>query len=441
MPIYRYTVMDIQPLILSTSPTPLSVKTAQLNLSQLLLGQILNAAVVSKKSSELFVLQIGNQQIEAKTDKGNPLNIGEQLKLIVEKQGEPVTLRVLQQSSAKVVYEAKQQLLRESMPKQAGMEKLTNVLNLVSKNIKDVIKSLPAPIEQQFKKLIEQLPVKNNINNETGLKTAIKNSGIFLEAKLLIDANRKSESLLKTTSRTTQASKQRSSQTQNLAQHLEITKDLKTNLLQLSDVISKYKQSIKTRETIKEAIFVKQAQMASSETTENNLTKTNSSNKAADPALKLETEMLSKHIESSIARIEVNQSKAIITHDNLTPLWSIEMPVKDKQDIDLLKLNIQADRDSKSNEEKQQRWTTDLKITFENVGTISAKLSVINKEVNATLWSDNETLNDLINNNLSLLNKQIEKCGLSTGNIVCRQEAPFEQIIPQTANNLINITI
>ncbi|NOG59179.1 MAG: flagellar hook-length control protein FliK [Proteobacteria bacterium] len=406
------------------------------------IGQIVNATVIKKHSPDSFILQIGNQQIEAKTDQSRPLNIGDQLKLVVEKQDNPVTLRVLQQNQTKVIHEAKQQLLRESMPKQAGMEKLTSVLAQVSKNVKDVIKTIPAPIEQQFKKLIEQLPVKNNLNNESGLKTAIKNSGIFLEAKLLTEVKTKPDSLLKLTNLPAQkasssTSGQSTAQAHQLTQNLEIAKDLKTNLLQLSDVINKYKQNIKNQENG----FIKQVQLTSPESTRSNAAKVQNSNKLVEQALKAETEMLSKHIESSIARIEVNQSKAIVTHDNQAPLWSIEMPVKDKQDIDLLKLNIHADRDSKSDDEQQLRWATDLKITFENIGTISAKLSVIDKEVNATLWSENEILNDLINSNLSLLNNQIEKCGLSTGKIVCVQETLSEQDIPHTSNNLINITI
>jgi flagellar hook-length control protein FliK len=444
--------MDIQSLALATNPTPLSVKVAKLNLSQLFIGQILNATVVSKKSPESFMLQIGNQQVEAKTDPNRPLNIGEQLKLSVAKQDNPVTLKVLEQNTPKLAHESKQQLLRESMPKQAGMDKLSSVLAQVSKNIKEAIKTLPAPVEQQFKKLIEQLPVKNNVNNEAGLKSTIKNSGLFFEAKLLAEASNKSESFLKMINMPSkevipQGSKPVKSQThqliQQLSQHTDIAKDLKTNLLQLSDVINKYKQSVKAQENIPgnlKETFQQNAFVKQNIATDSNSAKAQNNNKVIELALKSELEMLSKQIESSVARIEVNQSKAVVTHDNQQPLWTIETPVKDKHDIDLLELNIHADKDSKK-ENEQQQWSTDIKITFENIGTISAKLSVMDKEVNATLWSENEVLNGLINKNLSSLNKQIEKCGLSTGNIVCMREAPTIKELPQASNNLINITI
>jgi hypothetical protein len=439
--------MDIQSAISITQlTTPLAVKSEQLNLSRLFIGQILNASVVDKKSPESFILQIGNKQIEAKTAQSKPLNVGDQLKLIVEKQDNPITLRVMQHDQKVVTYEAKQQLLRESIPKQAGLEKLTTVLSQASKNVKDVFKNLPLPIEQQFKKLIEQLPVKSSLNNEAGLKTAIKNSGIFLEAKLLTDAGSKDKSKFGALLRTTNLVPQKTSaqllnqaSIQPLLQtlHLDISKDLKTNLLQLSDVLSKYKQE--HQKHVSDAVLMKQSQLASIEVANKNTKDTAA--KAVELSLKAETDELSKHIESSIARIEVNQSKAIVTHDNQSPLWSIEMPVKDKQDIDLLKLNIQSDIESKDENEREQVWTTDLKITFENIGTISAKLSIIHQEVNASLWSDNAMLNNLIDKNLSILYKKIETCGLATGKIVCLKEIPIVQETSPSGKNLINITI
>jgi flagellar hook-length control protein FliK len=426
--------MDIQAALL---PVPLPVKATQLNLSQWLLGQILNAAVTGRKSADTLILQIQNQQIEAKTNPDKAINVGEQLKLVVEKTSNPVVLRVLQQDSAKVIHEIKQQLLRESMPKQESMKKLTTILNQVSNNVREVIKLLPAPIEQQFKKLIEHLPTKTNLNNETGLKTAIKNSGVFLELKLLTEISNKKSSAesLKTTGKT---AKHDSSQILSQTRYQGMTKDLKANLLQLSDVISKYKQQTKNLDSN----FIKQAQIAPFfEAVKKSTSRMENNAKEIELALKLNTENLNRQIESSIARIEVNQSKAIVTHDNQTPIWSIEIPVKNKQDIDLVKLNIQANRDSKSKNTKEQLWTANLKIDFANIGAVSAKLSIIDKEVNATLWSENETLNELINDNLFLLNKQIERCGLSTGKIICLKEMPVEQKIQSSDNNLISITI
>jgi flagellar hook-length control protein FliK len=420
--------MDIQPAMLST---PIPVKTAQLDLSQWLLGQTLNATVTGRKSADTLILQIQNQQIEAKTTPDKLINIGDQLKLVVSKQSNTVVLQVLQPDTSKMIHEIKQQILRENIPKQASMKKMTSVLNHVSNNVRGVIKFLPAPIEQQFKKLIEHLPIKSNLNNEAGLKTTIKNSGIFLESKLLTEAsnNKNLTGHVKTTKHPTVLSQ---------TQHQSIAKDLKTNLLQLSDSINKNKQSTNNQD----GSSVKQVQTAAIlETAKSSTTKIENTSKAIDLALKLDAETISKQVESSIARIETNQAKAIVTNDNQTPVWSIETPVKDKQDIDLLKLSIQADSESTSNNEQDQLWTATLKIDFENIGSVSAKLSIIDKEVNATLWSENETLNELINDNLFMLDKQIERCGLSTGKIICLDEAPVEKNTHLTVNNLINISI
>ena len=218
------------------------------------------------------------------------------------------------------------------------------------------------------------------------------------------------------------------------------------NLLQLSAAINKHKASSPLGKTNSDVILIKPPhtsfQTSSIEIANKNATSTKETTiKAAELALKAETETLNKQIESSIARIEVNQSKAVVSYDNQSPLWSIEVPVKDEKDIDLLKLNIHEDKDPNNDDKKNRHWTTDLKITFENIGSLSAKLSIIDKEVNAILWSDNQILNSLIEDNLAVLNKKIELHGLTTGKITCLKEAPVEQAVSHTNNNLISITI
>ncbi len=54
--------------------------------------------------------------------------------------------------------------------------------------------------------------------------------------------------------------------------------------------------------------------------------------------------LFGKQIDLSVARFEVNQSKVVVTHVKQLPVCSIEIPVKDKQNFDLLKLDIQADK-------------------------------------------------------------------------------------------------
>lgn len=418
--------MDIQPTLLSTFVTN---KAVSLKLSQWMLGQVLNATVTARKSANTLLLQINNQAIEAKTNSNNLISIGAQLKLVVEQQGTPTVLRVLQQDSLKLTQETKQQLLRENIPKQASMEKLTNTLSQLTNNTHSMIKGLPGPIAQQIKKLIEQLPTQISIKNESGLKTAVKNSGIFLESKLLAEVMNKQKPINLT-------------QTTTHKHSPDIAKDLKTNLLQLSELITKYKHSTQKPvvQSTKPAEVISLFEVAKNPSTK---TKFEARNTAVliDIGSKVDIETISKQLESSIARIEVNQLKAVVTHDNQLPTWSIEVPVKDKQDIDLLKLDIQHDRNTKPESEKEKVWTVNLKINFEDKGAVSARLSILDKEVSATLWSENQTLNDLIDNNLPLLSKRIENCGLSMGKIVCLAGSPNSQDEHMGADNLINISV
>ena len=418
--------MDIQSTLLSAS---FPNKAVSLNPPQWTLGQVLNATVTSRKSADTLILQINNQAIQAKTNSNKPIDVGAQLKLVVEQQGSPAVLRVLQHESPKLIQETKQQLLRENIPKQASMEKLTNSLSQLTNNTHSIIKGLPRPIAQQIKKLIEQLPTQINIKNESGLKTAVKNSGIFLESKLLAEVMNKQKPINLT-------------QTTTHKHSPDIAKDLKTNLVQLSELITKYKQEIQkpVPQLIKPAQVISLFEGAKNLNTNTKLEVRNTI-ALIDLDTKVDIETISKQLESSIARIEVNQSKAVVTHDNQLPAWSIEVPVKDKHNIDLLELDIQHDRNSKPDSEKEKVWSVNLKINFQNKGAVSARLSILDKEVSASLWSEEQTLNDLIDNNLSLLRRRIEKCGLSLGKIVCLAGNPSIKDEHLSANNLINISV
>jgi len=418
--------MDIQSTLLSAT---LPNRAVSENLSQWMLGQVLSATVTGRKSADTLLLQINKQTIETKTISNKPIYIGAQLKLVVEQQEPSTVLRVLQQQSPKLVHESKQQLLRENIPKQASMEKLTSILNQSTKNPGGIVKGATTPIEQQIKKLIERLPTQINLKNESGLKSAINNSGIFLESKLLSEVTK---------------NQNKTKQVQPISQSNspDISKDLKTNLLQLSDLITKYKQGIQKpfAQLIKPTQVIPLFEGAKSLKT---MTKNILNNPTAfiDIDNKIDIEAVRKQIESSIARIEVNQSKAVVTHDNQFPAWSIELPIKDKQDIDLLKLDIHHDIESKAENDEEKTWTVNLKINLKDKGTLSARITMLDKEVSASVWSEDYDLNNLIDNNLSLLSKRIEKCGLTMGKIVCLSGAPTCQDENMIADNLINISV
>lgn len=432
--------MDIQ---LSVQSSAISVKTAQLNFSQWFLGQILNATVIGKKSADTLLLKIGNQEVEANDNKRNSIPIGERLKLVVEKNDTPVILRVIQQKTIKEFHDIKQSLLRESIPKQAGMDKLTTILNKVVSSNNETIKQFPAPIEQQFKKIIDSLPSKSNLTNGLDLKTTIKNSGLFLEEKLLTEVLRKKpEVLVKNIELPGKTNSEKpllpaSTRPQTPLNHQAIKSDFKANLMQFTSALSNYLQHSENENNI----LNRQLSFIDSKSEKNVMTKDKLNLKAMESLLKTNTEFVSKQIEASIARIEVNQSKIMVTHDNQSLLWSVEIPVKDKEDIDLLKLNIEADKESNKNNGEQQLWKSSLKINFVNIGSIAANLSILNNEVNVTLWSENEDLNALIHDNLYLLDERIERCGLATGKIICLNHEPTKPFPILNENNLINITI
>lgn len=425
--------MEIQSALLKNL---LSVKTVQTNLSQFLLGQILTAKVLDRKSPNTAILEINQQRVEVKTNPDRPVQVGEQLKLLVEKQSSPTLLRVLNNERSILLQESKQQLLRLAVPKQASMEKMSALLTQFSNTLKQTNNVLPAPIESQIKKFIQQLPTKENVKTPAGLKTFIKDSGLLLESKLMDEVSNKPK-----TNNQTQADKQQPVQSQQRPLSPIVQKDLKANLLQVSNVITKHKPGNQKPETTFSklpqafpiATIIKKPVL-------NTKTPVEQFVRANEPNMKLDVETISKQIESAVARIEVNQARIVTTNETQVPVWTIESPIKDNPDHDSLRLEIQPDNTNESDNEKQNGWTVNLKIDFERLGSISAKISLLDKEITASLWSENNTFADLINENLNVLDKQIERAGLTVNKLTCLENGPIEQE-SLSVDKLVNIKV
>lgn len=160
-----------------------------------------------------------------------------------------------------------------------------------------------------------------------------------------------------------------------------------------------------------------------------------------DITSKLDIESISKQLESSIARVETNQAKAVVTADNPVPNWSIEIPVKDNKNIDLLQLQIQPDADTSNNDIDQQSWTVNLNIDFGEIGSLSARVSLYGDEVSASLWSPQDELSSLISKHLSRLEQRMQNCGLTTRNISCRDTSHLIDNELTEQQQLISISI
>jgi len=140
-------------------------------------GQIVQANVVSNVVDGLVNLRIGATLLTAQV-KAN-LEIGQKLTLEVIKLGDKPVLQLIAENKIQNQIEA---AIRTVLPKQQNHAQLLS--NLVEGLSKNQLTRFPEQIQSVIKRLYQSLPDLNALRSANGVKNAINNSGLFLEAKL-----------------------------------------------------------------------------------------------------------------------------------------------------------------------------------------------------------------------------------------------------------------
>lgn len=433
--------MNIQSTLLSRLQP--SRSTPPVDLKNWLVGKLLNASVVERRPGNTLLLKVQDQLIEARSQQPVALKPGENLTLRVMDNGNPAILKVEHQNPPSN-FQLQQQLLRETLPRQAGLEKMNAVLKQVQAKAQGVVAALPAPVKKQLQKLIDTLPTPKSLNTGQGVKSALADSGLFLEAKLLSQAKPQPPA---------------AALARAPIQQVPVLPgtDLKANLLQLARVIKQAQPATQAATgSTTSTVSTKLAHAVVNEAA--GLTKKNSTAGAAVVTTtqaaatqrqsapvplvikQVDVEQLGKQVEAALARIETNQARAIVTDGQPLTAWNFEIPVKDQDELDLVKLDLEQRKNNDENEETQGNWTVNLRIEFESGGNLSARVSMFVSEMNVALWSHENNIDELIATNLNRLDERLHNKGLQLKQVQHIQLLE-EKSGPQQETNLINITL
>ncbi len=414
--------MNIQPHLLLAA---VSNKTVDIGLSGLLKGHTLNATITAR-TNDSITLKINNQIVETRSQKPLALNVGQQINLKVERQSNPTILKIIDSPVQSQLVASQKQLTRESLPRQQGLETLIKTLNqqLTGKNLA----VLPQPLQRSIQQIINQLPSPAVLIKPDSLAKAVQQSGLFLEARLKKQSHENTRPIPSLIVEHNKAS---------------TTSDLKAQLLKISTIIKQTQnlpaQSIETAN----AKPSEKHNLAQLNTVKQQSPQKTDNARLIDIGNESSIERIGKQVEASLARVELNQARSIPV-DNSLSTWLIETPIKDRQDIDLLQLDIEQ-QSHQHHDANENSWTVDLNIEMESVGTLSARINMYEEDMNITLWSDQGSLKQLLENNISKLDTKLKQKGLIIDNIYIAKQTndEYPERPPLTPNdsNLINVSI
>jgi hypothetical protein len=346
-------------------------------------GQILEATVVRQALDGAVTLRVGNQEVQART--GLNLAADQALTLQVAQSGTQTVLRILHvsdtapaphpttltQAAAPTPEATLTQAWRQVLPREGDLRPL--LAQLASMAAGTQPEALPGSVVAALKQFASRLPLLEALTTPAGLKRAVNDSGLFLEARL-------AHALTDNTPPTLQ-------------------NDLKANLLQL---------------------VVQLRALATPPPSTSGATVTTAADLPSDPALPA----LLQQTDAALARIEQNQLATLSGSPHATTLLAVDLPMRDNQHVGVLELSIEEQAAGAAGRETVIPWSVWLHFDFEQLGKVHARITLRGEEVSAALWAEHETTTALFQQHLATLEGALRHAGLVPTALHCQTGTP-----------------
>lgn len=146
-----------------------------------------------------------------------------------------------------------------------------------------------------------------------------------------------------------------------------------------------------------------------------------------------------KDAESSLARIQLNQLNQLRTEPDQKPSWVFDIPVRTEKGTDLFEFRIeQEDPKKKAADETKIGWSIQVHFTLDSIGEIHSKISLFQKQVSITFWTDNKETQQAFKQHFNQLQQDLETAGLEIEQLSCLHGTPPVQKIDQPCKGILD---
>jgi hypothetical protein len=342
--------------------------------------------------------------------------------------------------------------------------------------------TLPQPVRQSLTQLMQGLSERQQLQQADGLRQALNNSGLFLESRLrnaptqnLVGQDLKANLLqLAQQLRTELAQPAQTRVLDNPALMQKLPLEVQTALRQLVSTPQELRNlpaqvppALASRGQTPMQLLLGLLSGLAGQTTQSppagspsspsaNLTGVQAfiqaREMAAAPAQQAAIRAaewqilreLLREVESASARIQFNQLSMLRDPDNPNNnVWLFDLPVKDKQQLEMLQMRLEQHKGDKNNED-EAIWQVQLNLETQNLGPMQARISLHQQNVQVVLLAERQESSDLLSRHIDELNQRLDKLGVNVSHLSCRQ-APItpltiepEQSLPR---HLLDISV
>ncbi|MEE8058891.1 MAG: flagellar hook-length control protein FliK [Pseudomonadales bacterium] len=316
-----------------------------------------------------------------------------------------------------------EQAVRQTLPQQQALKIMLPLLQQIVQQPPQ----WPKELTQNISHLLKQFPTSEQMQQPLPLKQAIKNSGLFFEAKLAQPSAR----LVK------QGHGQATTRLDGTETRPDIKSDIKGMMQSIIPQIEKASGSkLSPTSVIQPAIPTDVIPTYTDKPTERQIASATqtASRASTDQNLDVQLRQLGRQLMASIARTQLNQLESLgirkqNSTDNQGPInsWNLEIPIVHGNQVDNLQLRIKQQEQEATGKEKQDQqklWAVTLNFDLHNLGKMNVQLKIIGNTVAAIIWSQLEQTHREVKQQIQDLKKNLQKVGVIVKQVDCQLGLP-----------------
>ena len=295
------------------------------------------------------------------------------------------------------------------LPRQSGLAPLLTAL-ATKAGLEDGSDTMQVlrPLVSSF---INTLPRRQNMMQAEGVRQAIMQSGLFLEAMLAGAENRNA---------------------------IHIPTDLKALLLRLLQSLAKI---VPERGTNGHVLNGAKLHQQDTELPPPHRQQTFSqprivlNDSASGAGSTPDIAALYKKAQGALARLILHQIISAENADEGQHIWRLELPVLQHDEVDIVSIAIKRE-DTDNEQDETRSWVIDLAVDLPRLGPISIRMGLGKQGISSTFWCNAPRTQSLIESRLNRLKSRLDELGMITLNLRCYQGTP-----PAPAGNAASIAL
>jgi hypothetical protein len=365
------------------------------------------------------------------TNAPSDLKAGQNLKLEIVKTGTLPEFKILPTAThipeAKIAEFTKQFLPRhEASP--IFLNQLLKDLPKLTEN-----KSVPQALKDIAIKIVQNLPPKEQLITSQGLKQAIANSGLFLEAKMPVQAGLIKElpQLIKNESIPQSLQRIAAEILQSLTQKEPLLNGPSNNPKPVheADFLPSTLNPADEASDLPKTGALGEISLVAEDFKANLLKfiqalKQEIASQAEQPSTQADLDLLKNlqhKSENTVAKLALDQLMSLPKEESPKQLWIIDIPFIDRQQAQSVRIEVQHDKENNA-QSGNGNWSVNITLTPPGLDTIHCIASYRDNIINTFFKSRNTQTTELIKHHLDYLKNQLEESGLKTGHMDAHAE-------------------